>query len=285
MPTTLMRQLLAACALIVLAGCSATTLINALVPVSQLDVRKGLAYGDQPRQQLDVYVPRLEAAAPRPLVVFFYGGSWQSGERAEYLFVGEALTAMGAVAIIPDYRLYPEVQFPVFLDDAALAVSWARKHAREFGADPDRVFLMGHSAGAHIVTMLSLDPEYLARVGESPKHLAGVVGLAGPYDFLPLTSENLKRVFAPDPTLARTQPINFATANAPPMLLATGLADTTVSPRNSDRLAAKLKALGAPVTEIRYEGINHYTLVGYLAAPFRSRTTVFEDIARFLRER
>lgn len=284
MPKLAQRLFLATCAALVLAGCSAAAIVNALVPVDQLDVRNGVAYGGEPRQKLDVYIPRAAASGPRPLVVFFYGGSWQTGERGEYLFVGEAIAALGAVAMVPDYRVYPEVMFPTFLDDAAKAVAWARQHAREFGADPNQVFLMGHSAGAHIAAMLALDPQYLERAGETPKHIAGVVGLAGPYDFLPLTSENLKRIFAPDPTLALTQPINFATANAPPMLLATGIEDTTVSPRNTARLAAKLKALGVPVTELRYEGLNHYTLVGYLAAPFRDRTTLFADIARFLRE-
>ena len=285
MPSLAARLFLAALAAIALAGCSATTLLNALVSVGQLDVRNAVAYGEHPRQKLDVYVPRAAAPGPRPLVIFFYGGSWQTGERGQYLFVAEAIASLGAVAVVPDYRVYPEVVFPAFLDDAAMAVAWSRKHAREFGADPDHVFLMGHSAGAHIAAMLALDPQYLERVGESPRRIAGVVGLAGPYDFLPLTSENLKRIFAPESTIARTQPINFASRGAPPMLLATGAEDTTVNPRNTARLAAKLKSLGVPVTEIRYAGLDHYTLVGYLAAPVRDRETVFADIARFLGER
>jgi acetyl esterase/lipase len=284
MPRTTARLLLATLGAIALAGCSATTILNALVPARQLDIRNDVAYGGLPRQKLDVYSPRTAAAGPRPLVVFFYGGSWQMGERGQYLFAAEAITAMGAVAVVPDYRVYPEVLFPAFLDDAAMAVAWARRHARDWGADPDHVFLMGHSAGAHIAAMLALDPQYLARAGDDARRIAGVVGLAGPYDFLPLTSENLKRIFAPEATIARTQPINFATAGAPPMLLATGDDDTTVNPRNTARLAAKLKSLGVPVTEIRYQGLDHYTLVGYLAAPLRGRAPVFSDVAQFLRE-
>ena len=285
MPSIALRLVLATLAAVALAGCSAATIVNALVSVGQLDIRNAVAYGDHPRQKLDVYVPRAAAPGPRPLVVFFYGGSWQTGERGQYLFVAEAIASLGAVVVVPDYRVYPEVVFPAFLDDAAMAVAWSRKHAGELGADPDHVFLMGHSAGAHIAAMLALDPQYLERVGESPRRIAGVVGLAGPYDFLPLESENLRRIFAPESTIARTQPINFASAGAPPMLLATGTEDTTVNPRNTARLAARLKSLGVPVTEIRYAGLNHYTLVGYLAAPLRDRETLFADIARFLRER
>lgn len=285
MPSIAARLLFVSLAALALAGCSATTIVNALVPVGQLEIRNAVAYGDHPRQKLDVYIPRATAPGPRPLVVFFYGGSWQTGERGQYLFVAEAIASLGAVAVVPDYRVYPEVLFPVFLDDAAMAVAWARRHAAELGADPDHVFLMGHSAGAHIAAMLALDPQYLERAGDSAKRIAGVVGLAGPYDFLPLKSENLKRIFAPDEAIARTQPINFASAGAPPMLLATGDEDTTVNPRNTARLAARLKSLGVPVTEIRYAGLNHYTLVGYLAAPLRDRESVFADIARFLRER
>jgi acetyl esterase/lipase len=217
------------------------------------------------------------------VVVFFYGGSWQNGRREDYYFAGAGLAAKGFVAMLPDYRKYPQVVFPGFLEDGAMAVAWAKRNAARFGGDPSRVFLMGHSAGAHIAAMLSLDARYLGAQGLAPKDLAGLVGLAGPYDFLPLRDPILKTIFAPEATIARTQPITFVAAGAPPAFLATGADDTTVNPRNTVNLAAKMRASGVSVLEKRYEGLNHYTLIGALGEPLRSRHPVFEDVIAFLK--
>ncbi len=285
MPIACAVRLLAALLLAAtLAGCSATSLLNALAPTDGLEVARDIAYGPLPRQQLDVYRPR-EAGPPRPVVVFFYGGSWETGSRDAYLFVGEALTSRGFVAVLPDYRVYPEVRFPTFLEDAAGAVAWAKRHAAEFGGDPRRGFVMGHSAGAHLAAMVALDPQWLAAETLAPSALAGFIGLAGPYDFLPLKRETLKTIFAPEATIARTQPINFVTAAAPPALLVTGQADSEVSPGNSLRLAAKLREKGVAVTELRYASLNHYTLIGALSVPLRGREPVLDDIERFVRSR
>ena len=267
-----------------LAGCSASTLLNALAPTADLEIRRDVAYGDGPRAKLDVY-RRRDTPAGAPVVVFFYGGSWDSGERASYLFVAEALASRGFVAVVPDYRLYPAVTFPGFLDDAAASVAWTKAHARELGGDPEKLYLMGHSAGAHLAAMVSLDPQYLARVGLTPKAVSGFIGLAGPYDFLPLKSPTLKTIFAPEETIARTQPINFATASAPPALLMTGDKDDVVSPGNTTRLARKMRELGVPVHEVHYPDCNHYTIVGLLAAPLRNGEPILDEIDRFVRSR
>jgi acetyl esterase/lipase len=267
-----------------LSGCSVVSMLNAMAPTGGLEIRNDVAYGPGARQKLDTYRPR-DAAGSRPVIVFFYGGSWDSGSRDSYLFVAEALASRGFVVVVPDYRIYPDALFPTFLEDAAAAVAWTRAHAAELGGDPSRLFLMGHSAGAHIAGMLALDKQWLERAGLSPSQVSGWVGLAGPYDFLPLKEERLKTIFAPPETIARTQPINFVTAQAPPALLATGETDTTVSPGNSLRLAAKLRSVGVPVTEVRYPSLNHYTIIGALSVPMRGSYPVLDDVERFVRSR
>lgn len=278
----LARGLAGALVAAALCGCSATAVLNALAPTGGLEISRDVAYGKLGRQKLDVYRPR-EGAAPRPVVVFFYGGSWETGSRDAYLFVGEALASRGFVAVVPDYRIFPEVRFPSFLEDAAAAVAWAKRHAAEYGGDPERVFVMGHSAGAHLAAMVALDPQFLAREGLTPAALSGFIGLAGPYDFLPLKRETLKAIFAPQETIARTQPINFVTASAPPAFLATGETDAEVSPGNSLRLAAKLREKGVAVTERRYPSVNHYTIIGALSVPLRGSYPVLDDVAAFVK--
>ena len=267
--------------LLALAACSPVTIINAGVPSSTYRVEKGIAFGSHPRDRLDVYRPPA-TRAPAPVVVFFYGGNWNSGDRADYLFVGEALASKGFVTVIPDYRLYPEVRFPDFLDDGARAVRWALDHAAGFGGDPSKVFLMGHSAGAYNAAMLALNPAYLRAVGVGPGHVRGWIGLAGPYDFLPIQDKVSRLVFGYPDTPITTQPIHFATPAAPPALLVTGDADTIVSPGNAKRLSARLRQLNVPVREIIYPGVGHRKLVGAMAAHLRGLVPVREDVATFI---
>jgi acetyl esterase/lipase len=271
-------------AAVVVAACAPLTTFNALIPAdSGGEVAKaGIAYGESARQKLDVYVP-VNAAAAAPVVIFFYGGSWNSGDRDGYAFVGKALAARGFVVIIPDYRLVPTVHFPEFLSDAASAVAWTRQKASQYGGDPNKIYVMGHSAGAYIAAMIALDARYLRAVGSDPSQLRGVIGLAGPYDFLPLDSTATIAAFSKAPDLNETQPVNFVTANAPPMLLATGDDDTTVYPRNTLSLADKLRAAGRPVTVQRYKGIAHIGIMLALSRPLRDRAPVLDDITQFMK--
>lgn len=280
-PILLGRLLAAAALLATLAGCSPVRLLNEFVPTHALQLRGDVAYGTHPRQRLDIYTPR-DAPDARPVVVFFYGGNWRSGNRANYLFLAEALTSRGFVVVVPDYRLHPEVAFPAFVEDAAAAVAWTARHAGEFGGDPQRLFVMGHSAGAHLAAMVSLDGRFLAARGLSPAAIAGFIGLAGPYDFLPLTTERLQRIF-PEETRALSQPIDFVGANAPRALLATSENDTTVRPGNSQRLAARLRAAGVAVKELSYPGYTHNSIVTRLAAPLRTDAALLDEIERFVR--
>ncbi len=266
---------------ILAAGCSTTTLVNVLVP-NDYRVFKDEAYGQGPRRKLDVYLPEL-ATDQAPVIIFFHGGNWQSGDKEMYLFVAQAFAPKGFVVVIPNYRLYPEVRYPAFLQDGAAAVRWTVAHIAEKGGDPNRIYLMGHSAGAYIAAMLSLDPQWLGEVGIDPRRqIRAMVGLAGPYDFLPLDTPALKVIFGPEDQWPGTQPINHVDGNAPPMLLMAGRDDDVVDPGNTARLAARIRAKGGAVEEKYYSGIGHERLVGALAAPLHFLAPVLEDITRFI---
>ena len=281
----LFTSLLAIALLLVLAACSPLPLLNAVIPSGAYTRTGDLAYGDLARQKLDVYVPVNGSSGAKPVVVFFYGGSWESGDKADYRFAAEALTARGFVAVVPDYRLYPEVLFPDFLDDAAKAARWVKENIARYGGDPRRVFLMGHSAGAHIAAMLTLDGQYLAKVNLSPKDFRGMIGLAGPYDFLPLKKQTLKTIFGPEEGRWRSQPINYVSGNNPPLLLLVGKKDTLVSPGNTERLAAKVESKGGPVKMVEYADYGHTEMVLKLAAPLRGDGVVLDTVAEFIRSR
>lgn len=244
----------------------------------------GVAFGTH-GQRLDVWRPAGAANGPRPVIVFFYGGGWHDGTRQGYAFAGRALAAQGFVVVIPDYRKVPAVRFPAFIADAAEAVRWARDYARDYGGDPARIALMGHSAGAHIAALLALDPRYLIATCADPHVVKAVVGLSGPYDFYPFTTDNAKAAFGAYPDPRETQPISYARADAPAMLLVTSTADTTVKPRNSIALRDRLQALGAPVAFRDYPGLSHEGVVMALSKPFRGTAPVLADSVAFLRAR
>jgi acetyl esterase/lipase len=261
-----------------LGGCSSADLVNALAPRDDFRLVANVPYGENARQKLDLYLP-IGASGPRPVVVFFYGGNWQEGSKEQYLFLGESLAGRGFVVVLADYRLYPEVRYPAFLEDCAAATRWTLAHIADHGGDPKRVSLMGHSAGAYNALMLALDPEWL---GPDRARIRSVVGLAGPYDFLPLTDPAIQMVFSTESDLTRTQPITYVDGTAPPVLLATGRLDTTVSPGNVDRLAARIRAKGGSVETEYYALLGHITLIGSFARPLRFVTPVLDDVTRFL---
>lgn len=269
--------------LLVLSACSPVKLLNALTPDSTFDKTAGIAYGDDPRQKLDVYVPR-HALPDAPVVVFFYGGSWNSGAREDYNFVGEALASRGIVAVVADYRLYPQVRYPLFLQDAARAVAWTKAHIREFSGNPQRLYLMGHSSGGYNAAMLALDGDLLAAAGMSPKDLRGWIGLAGPYDFLPIENPAVRPVFFWPNSPPQSQPINHVSRDAPPALLIAASEDELVNPtRNTSGLAHKLRAAGVPVQDFYYSRPNHITLVATLSRPLRGLAPVLDQVVGFIR--
>jgi len=278
------RHILALAGMLLIAGCSAADLVNLITPGDGYTVETDLRYGPGPRGTLDLYVP--EAPTPgAPLVVFVYGGAWESGDKSDYLFAGQAFAARGYVTAIPNYRLYPEVRFPDFVHDVAAAIAWLAD-GENTGLGADRpIALIGHSAGAQIAMLNALDPRYLAAAGvRACDTIQAVVGLAGPYDFLPLSEERYKRVF-PEPSRAQSQPINFADGDAPPILLLSGTDDEIVVARNSRRLAERRRAAGVIVEVTFYGDVGHIELVGALAAPLRHRAPVLDDIDAFLGKR
>jgi acetyl esterase/lipase len=274
--------LLALAALVASAPTRALNLLARAGPGHTLS--EGVAYGPMPRQALDVYTPT-SAAPPGgwPMVVFFYGGSWNSGARADYGFVGAALAARGVLTLVADYRLYPEVRFPEFLNDCAQALGWGLGAATRLGANPKRVFVMGHSAGGYNAAMLALDPRWLASTGHTPAELAGWIGLAGPYDFFPTSNPDAQPVFFHPHYPPRAQPIEFASASAPRSFLAAPVNDVLVNPTRSTRsLAARLQAAGVPVTLQMYERANHMTLIGAFALPLRWIAPVLDEVGAFI---
>ncbi len=261
-------------------ACSGPGLLNAMAPTRGIAVAEAVPYADGPRHKMDIYRP---ARGGGPVVVFLYGGGWRTGSRSMYRFVGAALAEQGFVVAIPDYRVFPEAPFPGFVEDAAAAFAWVAAHAADYGGDPRRMFLMGHSAGAHIAAMLTLDKTFLGQVGLDPdRAIAGMVGLAGPYDFLPLNDPDLDPIFAPAGDLTLTQPIAFARSGAPPMLLLTGDADTVVYPRNSEHLAARIVALGGQASVRRYGSVGHATIVGAFSGVLAWKAPVLADSVAFL---
>ncbi len=266
------------------AACSPFRVLNALPSDPARRVAQGVPYGSDPRQALDVYAPA-SGGEGRPVLVFFYGGSWATGARKDYAFAGRSLAAEGFVTVVPDYRLVPQVRFPGFVEDGAAAVAYARAHAREWGGDPGRIALAGHSAGAYIAAMLALDPRFLAKAGAPGGTVRAWAGLSGPYDFRPFDVAASQDAFGAWPDPAATQPITFAGAGAPPTFLAHGARDTTVRPRNTERLAAKLRAAGVAVDEHLYAGLDHKDVVLALTRTFRGKAPVRDDLARFLHGR
>lgn len=269
-------------AALLLSGCSAAGALNALQPRGRVTIERDIAYAPGARRSLDLYQPA-SSTHPSPVVVFFYGGGWDKGGRADYAFVGAAFARHGYLTLIPDYRLFPAVRWPDFLRDGAQAVRWARDNAARYGGDPGRMVLVGHSAGAYNAVELAVDRRWLGEAGLDPSHdIAAVAGLSGPYDFLPLHSETLKAVFGPEEARPNTQPINHLAAGAPPLLLVTGGRDTVVDPRNSQRLAAKAASVGVDAEFKVYPRLGHAMMVGALASPLRAFAPVFADVTRFI---
>ncbi|MFC5548648.1 alpha/beta hydrolase [Massilia aerilata] len=266
-----------------LAACSPLAVVNAVSPNGAAQLAEGIRYGAGERHLLDVYRPKGEAGLA-PVIVFFYGGNWVSGDRKDYAFVGRALAARGYVVVVPDYRLYPKVSYPDFLDDAAQAVAWTERSIGAYGGNPRQVFLMGHSAGAYNAAMLALDGRWLGRQGLRPDSLRGWIGLAGPYDFLPVQNPTARPVFHFPDTPADSQPVEHVGASAPPALLVAAKEDKLVNPvRNTGGLAARLRGAGVPVREIYYDGVGHATLVASLSASLQRLAPTLDAVDAFVR--
>jgi acetyl esterase/lipase len=278
------RGMLVGLGALLTSACSRLTFFAANAPTvfGAYTRRTDLAYGADPLQRLDVYIPDKPADHPHPLVVFWHGGRWEFGDKKEYRFVGAALAELGFVTVVANYRMYPQVKLAGFMADAARAAAWAALHAGEYQADPAHCFFMGHSSGAHMGALLTLDPRFFAAVDQPIPAITGFIGLSGPYDFLPLREADLQDMFGPPDRYALSQPINFVHAGAPPMLLVQGGRDTTVAPFNATHLAAALRDRGVPVTLRMYPKLSHAGTVAALSELGRGIAPVLTDIKTFV---
>ena len=239
-----------------------------------------IAYGDEAHQKLDIYLPDQAKDKISPVIVFYYGGRWTYGTKEDHAFVAETLTRYGFVVVIPDYAKYPAVRFPVFVVDGAKALGWVHDNIAQYHGDPDRLFIAGHSAGAHIAALLAADQRYLKAVGKTPDIIKGFAGLAGPYDFTP-DEPDLKDIFGPPENYPQMQVPNFIDGDEPPMLLLHGLDDDVVNRSNLDRLEAKIWEKGGTVDSKFYAGIDHLWIVGALSWLGRSKAPVAQDMIEF----
>jgi acetyl esterase/lipase len=247
---------------------------------SRADVVKiadGIAYGTNQDNSLDIWSTAEKGKAPRPVMVFFYGGGWANGTRTEYSYAARPFVEAGYIVVLPDYRKVPTVRFPGFVEDSAAAVKWVQANIAKYGGDPGRVNVAGHSAGAYNAVMLALDPQWL---GDKP--VTSAISLAGPADFYPFTSKRAIDAMSQFPDPKVTQPIHFVRKDAPPILLIHGTDDTVVRIRNANSLYAKQKAAGGDITFRPQQDASHDDLVLALGTLFRGRYPVVAESVTFL---
>ena len=283
MRSSAVAVLVASLGALALTACSPLTAFNTLTPKdTAVTVAQDVAYGEGPRRKLDIYAPK-GAKTSLPVLVYFYGGGWNSGRRQDYTFAGKALASRGFLTVLPDYRLYPEVRYPDFLKDGAEAIRWVQDHAAEYGGDPSRIVLAGHSAGGYNAVMLALDTEFVRAAGVRPGVIKAAAGLAGPYDFAPFNEPYSRNAFGQYPDPAATQPINYVEKDSVPIWMGYGLEDTVVYPQNIDSLEKALKAKGVAYEARRYPDVDHAGMVLSLSQPFRGKAPVLAEMTAFLK--
>jgi acetyl esterase/lipase len=255
---------------IIVSACSPLSLLNSTVDHSGYNSHLDITYGSQPRQPLK---------ADADVVIFYYGGRWQSGNKHEYTFVADAFTSKGIIAVLPDYRLYPEVDWQTIINDAADAYEWVHNNIAHYQGNPQRIFVAGHSAGAHIAAMLVLNDDLLNGSAKPP---CGFIGLAGPYDFLPIEQADIKRVFSTSDNLLQTQPITYVSPGDPAIMLLHGEGDTTVKPGNSIRMADMLRLRGGQAEYVLYKDVDHVDILLSLSSTFRDYSPALQDSIEFI---
>lgn len=273
---------------LLLQGCTQSSLyiVNSLARLDDYTVVQDIKYGPHALNHLDIYIPSLsqqEQLTKRPVIIFFYGGCWgacSSGYKEDYLFVAQSLTSQGYVAVLADYRQYPEVGFSEIIEDARLATEWVKENIDNYAGNSNSLFLMGHSAGAHIAAILTLDESYLSE--KTQKATKGFIGLSGPYDFLPFTEPYQRTVFAPEEKYRQSQPINYVDGSEAPLLLLYGNDDETVKPRNIINLAKKVQQKGGRVKTHYYKKVDHVDILASLSIPLRDSNPVMADIINFI---
>ena len=276
------NRLVLAASVLALGGCATVffAAVDKLEYTRNVAERDHIVFDAKRDLALDAYSPAGAKAAP--IVVFFYGGSWSEGKRHWYRYVGDALANRGVVVFIPDYRKYPDVRFPAFMRDAARALAWVRENAAEFGGDPQHIYVMGHSAGGQIAALLACDNRYLEAVGMQPRDLAGMIGVAGAYAFLPFVDDE-PEIFGNDAKgRYDSQPINFVDGDEPPMLLLQGSDDDDVLPSNAQAMAERAQAMDGTATLKLYPDVGHNAILLALARGREARIPTLRDILAFI---
>lgn len=240
--------------------------------------REGI--GDSPEQKVAVYRASGDDR-PKPVILFFHGGSWRSGSPDDYGFFARALVPEGFTVVLAGYRLMPEGEYPAMLEDTASAIAWTKRNIARYGGDPETIFIAGHSAGAYNVVQVALERQWLASAGFDPSIIKGVIGLSGPYDFYPFDSDSTKAAFGKAPDPEATQPINHVRGDAPPMLLIHGEKDTLVKPRNTRALSAAITQAGGMASPVYFMQMDHNAPLLALASPWRRDRKVLDTIVRF----
>jgi acetyl esterase/lipase len=279
------RAFLALCMALLATACTSVdfAVVNLPTHFSDVQVTRDVAFGPAAWQKLDIYRPASAPASEKlPVIVFYYGGRWEEGTKEQYRFVGNVLARQNYVVVIADYRKYPEVRFPVFVNDAAESLAWTYDHIDQYGGRPDEIHLAGHSAGAHIASLLATDARYLKALGKDRSVvIQDFVGLAGPYDFTP-DDEDLKKMFGPPSQYPQMQATTFIDGHQPPMLLLWGAKDQYVGRQNIDRMEAAVHARGGCIETKIYPDLDHVWLLANLSWLGSSRDDVLQDWMRFI---
>jgi acetyl esterase/lipase len=266
-----------------LVGCTPVMIVNTLINRNAFNLKSDVAYGPGERQRLDVYSPK--GATRAPVLIFVHGGGWYNGSKADYPFLGDAFVEAGYVTVIISYRVAPQAVFPEFVQDVALSVRWVKDNIANLGGDPNRVYLMGQSSGAHTAALVALDPTYLREVGLERNAIRAFVGQAGPYNFLDFleTDARTQKAMGPRENWARAQPVNWVDGKQPPMFLQHGLKDTVVNIKNPDWLSSIIKEKGGEVEVKYYPEVDHPGIVGAISRVARFiDPKIFPDIIEFL---
>lgn len=236
--------------------------------------------GESPQQKVGVYRTAGDDTL-KPVIIFFHGGSWRSGNPDDYGFVARALVPEGFTVVLAGYRLMPGGEYPAMLEDTASAIAWTEKNVARYGGDPDQVIVAGHSAGAYNIVQVALERRWLNDKASDASVIKGVIGLSGPYDFYPFDSDSTKAAFggAADPEM--TQPIHHVRTDAPPMLLVHGEKDTLVGPHNTVTLSAAITEAGGAADAIYFAEMDHNAPLIALASPWRRNRNVLDTIVNF----
>ncbi len=239
-------------------------------------------YGEEERQILDVHAPR-GGKRPHEVIVFFYGGSWRDGSRRFYRFLGQILSRQGYIIVIPDYRVFPQVQFPTFMDAAAKVVKWTHDNIASLGGNPDSLVLMGHSAGAHMAALLLTNRSFLATQDLERDIVRRFIGFSGPYSFNPLDYQSTAEIFSTARDIDLARPIKNVTGAEPPMLLLHGKRDKKVYPVNTLNLTQAVCDAGGQARSIIYPQLGHKGMLAAMLQPLRWRAPVLRDVLAFLK--